>query len=457
MRFSPRDYQRDIIKFIQATPRCGVFAGMGTGKSSATLQALLELSLVEDVFPALVLAPLRVARSTWPDEVTKWDFPLAIVPVIGSAQERTSALKRVADIYTTNYENLVWLREHLGDAWPFKTVVADELTKLKGFRLRQGGTRARALGQVAHTHVTRFIGLTGTPCGNGIADLYGQAWFIDQGSRLGRTHSAFTNRWFRPKYNGFGLEPLPHAQKEIQDLLRDVCITITAADYMDLPPLVENTILVDLPPGARKLYRDMEKEMFAEIGEDGIEAFNAASRTNKCLQIAAGAAYIDEHGAWEEIHDAKLKALEDIVEEAAGMPVLVSYQFKSDLARILKHFGKRARALDHKPQTLKDWNAGKIDVLCAHPASAGHGLNLQHGSNIIAYFSSGWNLEEDMQILERIGPTRQAQAGLNREVYVHRIVARNTVDEMVAERREGKKTVQEILLEAMKRKSTCQP
>ena len=234
-------------------------------------------------------------------------------------------------------------------------------------------------------------------------------------------------------------------------MIRDVCITVTAADYMDLPELIDNNIEVDLPPSARQLYHDMELKMFAEIEEHGINAPNTAACINKCLQIAAGAAYVDDRGTWIHVHDSKLDALEDVVEEASGMPVLVSYMFKSDLARILKHFGNKARHLDRNPKTVIDWNAGKIPILCAHPASAGHGLNLQYGSNIIAYFSSGWNLEHDMQILERIGPTRQAQAGLNREVYVHRIVARNTVDEMVAERRAGKKSVQEVLLAAMKR------
>ena len=425
---------------------------MGSGKCLATLTALEELDLIEGVYPALVIAPLRVAQSTWPDEAAKWNSlsHLRVSPIVGSALERKAALRQNAEIYTVNYEALVWLVEHLGDDWPFHTVVADESTKLKSFRLRQGTQRARALASVAHTQVDRFIELTGTPAPNGLADLWGQIHFLDQGSRLGRTHSAFTDRWFRPSHDGYGSEPLAHAQQEIQDKLRDICITITAADYMDLPPLIENTLLVDLPPAARILYNDMEKTMFAQIGAHDVEAFNAAAKTNKCLQLANGAAYVDDTGAWAEVHHAKLDALEDIVEEAAGMPVLVSYQFRSDLARILKRF-KTARALDKNPQTICDWNAGKIPILVAHPVSAGHGLNLQAGGNILAFFSSGWNLEHDMQVLERIGPTRQFQSGLNREVYVHRIVARNTVDELVAERRAGKKSVQQILLDYMKR------
>jgi SNF2 family DNA or RNA helicase len=454
MIFTPRDYQCAIIRHIIENKRCAIWASMGAGKSASTLTALEDLYLIEGVYPALVIAPLRVATSVWSDEASKWAHlqHLRVSPIVGSAQERCQALRKHAEIYTINYENLPWLVEHLGEDWPFPTVIADESTKLKGFRLRQGTQRASALGSVAHTQVGRFIELTGTPAPNGLADLWGQSWFLDQGSRLGRTHTAFTDRWFRPSHDGYGLEPLPHAQPEIQGKLRDICITISASDYMDLPPLIENTLRVDLPVKARQIYRAMEKEMFAQIGAHDVEAFNAAAKTNKCLQLANGAAYVDDAGTFEEVHQAKLDALEDIIEEAAGAPVLVAYQFKSDLARILKRF-KAARPLDKNPQTLRDWNAGKIPLLCAHPASAGHGLNLQDGGNILAYFSSGWNLEEDMQILERIGPTRQAQAGHNREVYVHRIVARNTVDEMVAERRAGKKSVQQILLDYMKRTS----
>ncbi|MCM8595146.1 DEAD/DEAH box helicase [Accumulibacter sp.] len=457
MIFSPRDYQGAIIRQIVGNPRCALWAGMGTGKTAATLTALEELDLIEDVYPALVIAPLRVAASVWPDEVDKWDHlrHLRVSPIVGSAQERIEALRQSAEIYTLNYENLPWLVEHLGEDWRFPTVVADESTKLKGFRLRQGTQRARALGSVAHARVERLIELTGTPAPNGLADLWGQAWFLDAGRRLGRTHSAFTDRWFRLKYDGYGLEPLPHAQGEIQARLADLCLTITAADYFDLPPLIENEVKVDLPEPARRIYRDMEQAMFAQIDGHDVEAFNAAAKTNKCLQLANGAAYVDDLGAWKEVHDAKLIALEDIVEEAAGAPVLVAYQFRSDLARILKKFGKAARHLDRDPQTLRDWNVGKIPLLVAHPASAGHGLNLQDGGHILAYFSSGWNLEEDQQILERIGPTRQAQAGLNREVYVHRIVARDTVDELVALRRQSKADVQQMLLDYMKRAPAC--
>lgn len=458
MKFTPRPYQGAIIDHILEHARCNVWAGMGLGKTVSTLTALDILQLVEDG-PALVVAPLRVATSTWPAEVAKWDHlkHLRIVPITGSVDARRAALKQTADIYTINYENLPWLREHLGTKWPFTTVVADESTKLKGFRVRQGGQRARALGQVAHTKVSRFINLTGTPAPNGLVDLWGQCWFMDRGERLGRSFEAYEQRWFRSERvgdNAFAvqLKPLPFAQEQIEDRLRDITISLDPRDHFDIAEPIVNIIRVNMPKKARQLYLDMEREMFLQIGEQGIEAVNAASKTIKCLQLASGAIYLDEKNTtFEVVHDAKLDALGDIIEEAAGMPVLVAYHFKHDLARLQRAF-PAGRALDADPRTIRDWNAGKIPVLFAHPASAGHGLNLQDGGNIIAFFSHWWNLEEYQQIIERIGPTRQAQAGHDRPVFIHHIIAADTLDELVMARRENKRAVQDLLLEAMKRR-----
>jgi SNF2 family DNA or RNA helicase len=452
--FTPRPYQSMIRDHILDVPRCAIWAGMGMGKTTSTLNALDALTLVESD-PILVLAPKRVALSTWPDEVRKWDHlkGLSVIPVVGSADERRAALRIPAQVYATNYENLECLTEHWGERWPYRTVVADESTKLKSFRLRQGGVRARALGRVAHTKIKRFVQLTGTPSPNGLIDLWGQVWFLDAGQRLGRTFSAFTQRWFTASPDGFGVKALPSAQEQIQDRLRDLCLTVEAKDWFDLQEPIVNNIYVDLPIKARKHYREMEKEMFTSIEAHDVEAFGAAARTIKCLQIANGAAYVGESNTeWKELHDAKLEALESIVEEAAGAPVLVAYHFKSDLARLQRAFPK-GRALDADPGTIKAWNAGRIPVLFAHPASAGHGLNLQDGGNILVYFSHWWDLEQRMQILERIGPTRQMQAGYDRPVFVHNIIARDTVDELVIQRVESKREVQDILLDAMKRKS----
>lgn len=448
-----RPYQQLTHDHTLDVKRCGVLAGMGMGKTCSTLAALNNLMLIDDS-PVLVLAPLRVAQSTWPDEAAKWNQlrHLSVVPVVGSKEERLAALRKPAQIYTTNYENIGWLTEHWGDKWPYKTVVADESTKLKGFRLRQGGKRAQALGKISHSHVDRFIELTGTPAPNGLQDMWGQAWFLDAGQRLGRSFNAFSQRWFRPDFSGYGIKPMPHAQAEIQDRLRDIYLTVEAKDYFDLREPIINNIYVELPAKARQLYSDMEKQMFMQLDEHEVEAFGAAARTIKCLQVANGAAYLDESATeWKELHDAKLEALESIVEEAAGMPVLVAYHFKSDLARLQRAFPS-GQSLDSDPLTIQRWNKGHIPVLFAHPASAGHGLNLQHGGNILVYFGHWWNLEERMQILERIGPTRQMQSGFDRPVYVHNIIARDTVDEDVIERVNSKREVQDILLDAMKRK-----
>lgn len=456
--FTAREYQHDIIERVLDLPRCAIWAGMGMGKSVSTLTALDILELTAPG-PTLVLAPLRVAASTWPDEAKKWSHlkNVEVSAIVGSVEERRAALKKPATIYTTNYEQLPWLIEHYGKAWPFRKVVADESTKLKSFRLRQGSVRAQALAKVAHCKVDRFIELTGTPSPNGLADLWGQAWFLDQGVRLGRSFEAFKARWFQSIQVGndrhaVRLDPLPFAQEQIQDRMRDLCLSLDARDYFDIAEPIVNTIRVELPAKARRLYRDMEREMFLALDSGAeVEAFNAASKTMKCLQLANGAIYTDEAGTWSEVHDAKLQALEDVIEEAAGMPVLVAYHFKSDLARLQRTFPK-GRPLDKNPQTIRDWNAGKIPVLFAHPASAGHGLNLQDGGNILAFFGHNWNLEEYQQIIERIGPTRQAQAGHDRPVFIYHIVAADTVDELVMARRESKREVQDLLLESMKRK-----
>jgi SNF2 family DNA or RNA helicase len=456
--FYPHPYQGIIIDHIHNVPRNGVYAGMGMGKTCSTLTSLNNLSLVDNR-PSLVLAPLRVATSTWPDEAKKWDHltDIEVVPVVGTIEQRRAALRKPANVFTTNYEQLPWLVEHFGDKWPFGTIVADESTRLKSFRLRQGSKRARALGKVAHKFSSRFIELTGTPSPNGLQDLWGQLWFLDAGHRLGKSYQAFVDRWFKSERVGDNayavrLSPMPFTQNQIQEKIKDICLSLNPADWFDLDEPIVNVIRVELPAKARRLYRDMEREMFLSIGQTEVEAFNAASKTMKCLQIANGAIYTDDKGTFQEIHDAKIQALESIITEAAGMPVLVAYHFKSDLLRLQRSF-PQGQALDDDPDTIRKWNAGKIPVLFAHPESAGHGLNLQDGGNILAVFGHWWALEAFLQILERIGPVRQKQSGHNRPVFIHHIVAADTVDELVMERRNSKKSVQDLLLESMKRKN----
>ena len=459
MNFTPRPYQSLLAEHIHAHPRCAVWAGMGMGKTAGALYALDILRLVEDS-PALILAPLRVAEGVWPLETLKWGgfHKYHIVPIIGTAQARLRALRKPADAHAINYENLPWLLEQVGDRWPWTTVIADEATRLKSFRLGGStGRRAKALGAVAFTKVKRFVELTGTPSPNGLIDLWGQLWFLDKGERLGRTYTAFLRRWFRQVHpmSYYQVEPLQCAEREITERVKDLCLSIRAQDYFDLRDPIVVDVPVMLPTKAHRLYKEMEKRMFIELANGGeASAANAAAKTLKCLQLANGAVYTDEKGAWENVHDAKLDALESILAEASGAPVLVAYHFKTDLIRLKKRF-PQGRELDKSPKTIRDWNDGKIPVLFAHPASAGHGLNLQDGGNIVVMFGHWWDLEQYQQIIERIGPVRQLQAGYDRPVYIYNIRAVGTVDNLVISRRTDKRKVQDLLLEAARRGITC--
>lgn len=452
-----------MMDFLRQNRRGGVWCPMGGGKTVCTETILDQLDLVEDIYPVLVLATKRVARTVWGPELDKWEHlaHLRASIVLGSAAERERALAANAHYFCTNYDNLVWLSEVLGDDWPFKTVVADELTKLKSFRLRQGTKRGRALARYAFTKIDRFIGLTGTPSPNGLKDLWGQTWFLDQGVALGRTFTAFEHRWFRKKEDGYGLEPMEHTEKEIHARVRPLYITVKGLP-VDEP--IYREVYVDLPETLWPKYRSMKREMFTELRKDGKAtiAANGGVKTSKLRQIANGFMFTgdsdkpSEKDMWEDLHDEKIAALDSIIEEANGMPVLVAYHFKPDLAKLKKAF-PQGRVLDDKQSTIDDWNAGKIPVLFAHPASAGHGLNLQWGSNIIAFFGLDWNLELYMQIIERIGPLRQKQAGLNRPVFVYHIVARGTIELDVLLRLRGKKSVQEVLMAAMERDALGAP
>lgn len=469
--FVPRPYQHTIEAYLMEKKRCAAWAGMGMGKSAATLSAMDKMFICGyETKPALVCAPLRVAQNTWPDEAAKWEHlsGMEVQPIIGNPSERLAALHNSnASIFTINYENIPWLIEKLDGKFPFGRIIADESTKLKGFRLRQGTDRARSLAKVAHTQATGVVELTGTPSPNGLKDLWGQMWFLDQGQRLGRTYSAFEQRWFgytRIKdaiTHDVSIKPIimPFAQAEIQNRLRDICLSLHAEDYFpDLKKPIEVPVYVELPPAARTTYREMERKLFTEIEGSPVEAVNAASRTNKCLQIANGAVYLtpdvtdDEaprSGAWKEVHDVKIQALESIINEAAGANLFVVYNFRSDLERLLRAF-PQGRHLDKNPQTIRDWNAGKIPLLFSHPASAGHGLSLQDGGHHIAFFGNSWDLEHYLQVLERLGPVRQLQSGYNRHVYIYYIIARDTVDEDIMARRRSKKSVQDTLLDAMR-------
>jgi hypothetical protein len=443
-------------------PRSAIFAKPGMGKSVMALTFLDHLhNVVGEDRPTLVLAPLRVARDTWANEANKWDHlrDIDVVPVVGTAAERKAALRRDAPVYATNYDNLVWLVETLGDRWPFATVVADESTKLKGFRLRQGGKRAQALARVAHKHVDRWVNLTGTPASNGLTDLWGQTWFLDAGQRLGRTFTSFQDRWFgmrNRKDDKTGKVyterfAFDHAQEEIQHRLADICLTLDPRDWFDMQEPIVNTIEVDLPPTARVKYREMERELFTMIESSPVEAANAAVKSAKLLQMCNGAVYLEGGKDWAEVHTEKLDALEELADQTGDDPLLVLYLFKSDKARLLRRFSD---ALDLSTVGgLAAAQAGKGKLWLGHPASMGHGVDgLQYHCNTVVFFAQDWNLEYHDQALERVGPMRQLQAGKDRPVFLHYLVARNTIDELVMTRRSSKRNVQDLLLDYLKGK-----
>lgn len=462
-----RPYQPLITNRILDQARTNIWVPMGFGKTRAVLKAESVLQLVESG-PALILAPYRVANTTWPDECRKWDDlkHLSVTPILGTPAERLLALRQDTPLFSINDENIPWLVDHFaGRPWPFRRVIRDESTRFKSHRLKQGGKRSQGIAKLAHTQIDRWVNLTGTPSPNGLKDLWGQNWFIDQGLRLGRTFDAFHQRWFstfnekRPTKDGRWQYSVPvtvpreGADAEIHARLADVCMSLDAKDWFDLKEPIVSEIKVQLPPKARALYRDMEKKMFMELDGYNVEALNAASKTIKCLQIASGFAFIDGEGGYRDIHDAKLQALESIIEEAAGAPVLVSYWFKPSLEHLKRAFPK-GRVLDKDPQTVRDWNAGRVPILFAHPMSAGHGLNMAEGGHICAIYGAWWDLETFDQILERIGPVRQAQLGPEKEqaVLIYPIVAEDTIDEVVQLRHQTKRSTQSLLMAYMNAK-----
>lgn len=461
--YIPREFAPLAMRHFREHPRCALWAKPGMGKTVLVETFLDHLHNVwgEDR-PTLVLGPLRVAQSVWTDEPLKWDHltDLEVVSVTGTDAERAEALRKDRPVFAMNYENLGWLlKRYKPGAWPFSTVVPDESTKLKNFRLRQGGVRAHALARVAHTEVERWINLTGTPSPNGLADLWGQTWYLDGGHRLGNSYSAFEERFFRWKRvkdalthkPGLKQEVAPYADRQIHELLSDICLTLDPKDWFDLEEPVHNTIEVDMPPSARALYRELEREMFMrlETGED-VEVFNAAALTIKCLQMANGAVYLEDGVTWRETHTEKLDALEQLSDET-GEPILVAYHFKSDLARLMRRFPD-GLDLSNK-RGMADAKAGKGRLWFGHPAGMGHGVDgLQEHCCTVAVFGHWWDLEQYDQIIERVGPMRQLQAGKNRPVFVHQIVARGTVDKTVVARRATKRSVQDLLMDYMKEK-----
>lgn len=473
MIFTPRPYQAVVREFALNRRRANLWVPMGGGKSATILDVYETRRLIGESKHMLVVAPKRVAKNTWPREVEKWAGSfghLSVAAMIGTEEQRIAAARRRADITTINYDNLEWLVAKAGSQWMWDTVVCDEATRLKGLRISmqtskkgnefvrgQGSVRAKALAKVAHKYVHTWYNLTGSPAPNGVIDLWGQQWFVDKGYALGNSFTAFSDRWFRTYKNDEGrdkIEPLPFAQQQIEALMRKTTISIDLRDYFDIGYPIEHIVKVQLPPAARKQYQQMQKELFTQVHANGadqdVEAFNAGSVSNKCLQIASGNVYYDREGSWGHVHDEKIKALQSIVEETNGEPLLVRYCFKPELAAIMKAF-PHAKFFDDSRETEEAWNRGEYQMMVTHAASAGHGSNLQDGGRILVDFSQGWDMEQDEQIIERVGPTRQFQSGHDRAVYRYRIVAEDTIEETaVLPRLKYKMSVQDALKAAMK-------
>ena len=446
-RMNLHPYQETAIKHILNNPEAGLFLDMGLGKTISTLTAVKDLLYdYFDVGRVLVIAPLRVARTTWVNEINEWEHvnDLTISVITGTAKQRTTALSTKADIYTINRENVVWLVETLGSDWDFDMVVVDELSSFKANRSK----RFRALRKVRPL-IKRIVGLTGTPAPNGLLDLWPQMYLLDGGKALGKTITGYRNRYFYPvKMNGpivyeYGLRD--GSKEAIEKRIANTCISMKAEDYLAMPDYINNTIQVEMSTTLMKQYKIFQREKVLELEESEIVGVNAGAMFNKLLQFSNGAVY-DENKNHNEIHQLKLKALESVILEAMEQPVMCFYNFKHDLNRIKEHFK------DLKPRTLdttqdeRDWNTGKIKLLLAHPASMGHGLNLQKGGHIIVWFGLTCSLELYQQANARL--YRQGQS--NKSVIIHHLVTTGTFDELVMKKLKNKEMSQSALLEALK-------
>lgn len=449
MKYIPHDYQTRAKDFILEHPKAGVLLDMGLGKTVITMTAIDEL--INDRYEidrVLVIAPKRVAEDTWTREHAKWDHlrHLRVSKVLGTPEQRRRALMTDADTYVIGRDNVVWLVDlylKTKQGWPFDMVVIDELSSFKNPQAK----RFRAL-RKAMPRVKRVVGLTGTP-GN-LMDLWAQIYLLDRGERLGQTLGAYREKYFRPgARNGFVVykwEPLRGAKEKIQALISDICISMSAKDYLELPERIDNIIPVKLTAGEMKQYKTMEAEQLLHLGEDeDVVALNAAAVMTKLLQIANGSVYTAE-GTVARLHDQKLDALLEII-DTTDSPVLVFYSYKHDLAAIRAAIPE-ARTLDG-PEDIADWNAGKVRVLLAHPASVSYGLNLQEGGHVIVWYGLTWSLELYQQANARL--YRQGQ---DKPVIIHHLIAEGTVDEQVMAALQDKDTSQAALLAALKERRT---
>lgn len=422
MEYKPYDYQAFTKQFIIDNPEAGVFLDMGMGKTSITLTAVNEL--MYDYFSirkVLVIAPLEPAKNTWPAELKKWDHlqNLTYSLVLGNQKERMEGLSKNADVYIINRENVPWLVEHYKKKWPFDMVIIDELSSFKSNKAQ----RFRALKKV-RPYIKRIVGLTGTPSPNGLLDLWAQVYLLDGGQALGKTLTGYREKYFVPdKRNAttiFSWKLKDGASEEIYSKLQGLCISLDSAEYLDLPEQRYIRHEFDLSPAAQELYKTLERDTLLPFAEGDIDGTTAAVLRSKLLQVAGGAAY-DDAGGVQVLHEDKLKILDNLIEEANGQPVLLFYNYKHERDRILKRYPE---AVSIKTENAIDrWNNGEIPILVAHPASAGHGLNLQDGGHIIIWFGPTDNLEYYLQANKRLH-----RPGQKHTVLIHHILAKNTWD-----------------------------
>ncbi len=446
MQYKAHDYQEYAKEQIIKKKACGLFLEPGLGKTVITLSAIWELMFdYFEISKVLVIAPLRVAENTWTEELEKWDHLtfLRISKVLGSEKERIEALKTPADIYVINRENVAWLCE-LCD-WDFDMLVIDELSSFKN----PSSKRFKAL-RKKRPGIDRVVGLTGTPSSNGLMDLWSEIYLLDQGKRLGKTIGAYRADFFVPdRMNGYivySYKPRPGAEEFIYGLLSGLCVSMKTQDFLKMPERLERDVKVKLSETAKNIYMEMEREMVAEFMDKTIDAVNAAVLTNKLIQMASGAVY-DDQGSIAELHSSKLDALEDLIEAANGKPVLIYYNYRHERSRINERF---KGAVEIKtPEDFKVWNKGEISIAMAHPASMGHGLNLQHGGSTVIWFSLPWSLELYSQANARLW--RQGQ---KYTVVIFRLLAEGTIDRDVARALERKDVTQEALMQAVKARVT---
>lgn len=444
------NYQRYSVDFIQTHPAAGLLLDMGLGKTVSTLTAINRLMYEDlEISKVLVIAPKRVAEDTWVKEVDKWDHlkHIRISRVLGTERQRKDALRADADIYVINRENVCWLVAYYHGTLPFDMLVIDELSSFKSPKAQ----RFKAL-RLVRPQFSRVVGLTGTPAPNGLIDIWSQIYLLDQGERLEKTITKYREKYFRPgRSNGqvvFDYKILDGSEKAIYQKISDICVSMKAEDYLELPPRLDHITEVSLSGDIREQYEDFEKtevlRLLDQDEESPISAVNAAALSNKLLQFSNGAIYDADRNV-HEIHDYKLEALEEIVEAANGEPVLIFYSFRHDIGRIkrkLKAYKPR-ELVDGKD--IEDWNAGKIPVLLAHPAGAGHGLNLQKGGNIIVWYGLTWSLELYQQACARLH--RQGQS---KPVQIYHLLTKGTMDEDVMKAISGKADKQEALMQAVK-------